>query len=111
VFLSASGRACPAPTPHFCRGEACLDLAPHAPRSRERNDAVGVLAVRKGSLPGEKALTFLESLADLPIAALAPTTKPAGRRLSVLTGRPRAKRPPTADAGDAGRAMVKSLCG
>ena len=33
-FLSASNRACPAPTSHRCRGEAGLALAPHAPRGR-----------------------------------------------------------------------------
>jgi len=37
VLLSASGRACPAPTTHPRRGEACL--AP--PRGRGRNHAVG----------------------------------------------------------------------
>ena len=31
------------------------------------------LAVRKGRLPGEKALAFLESLADLPIAVENPS--------------------------------------
>jgi len=34
-FPSASGRACPAPTLHLCRGEACLALAPYAVRSLE----------------------------------------------------------------------------
>jgi hypothetical protein len=49
LFLSASGRACgthatcPAPTPRPCRGEAGLALAPHAPRGRGRNRAVGAL--------------------------------------------------------------------
>ena len=40
--MSASGRACPAPTPHPRRGEARLAPAPHPPQSRERNHAVGV---------------------------------------------------------------------
>jgi len=31
LFLNASGRACPAPTPRPCRGEARLALVPHAP--------------------------------------------------------------------------------
>jgi hypothetical protein len=43
LFFSTSGRACPAPTPRPRRGEACLALAPHAPRSRGRNHAVWVL--------------------------------------------------------------------
>jgi len=41
VLLSASGRACPAPTTHPRRGEACL--AP--PRGRGRNHAVGALVL------------------------------------------------------------------
>ena len=31
LFLGALGRACPAPTPRPCKGEACLAFAPHAP--------------------------------------------------------------------------------
>ena len=40
LFLSASGRACPAPAPHACRGERCLASR----RGRGRNHAVAVLA-------------------------------------------------------------------
>src|ERR1035437_3707187 len=43
LFLNASGRACPAPTPRPCRDERSLTLAPHAPRGRGRNHAVGAL--------------------------------------------------------------------
>jgi hypothetical protein len=44
--MSASGWACPAPTPQPGRGEGApsgsLAPAPHAPRSQERNHAVGI---------------------------------------------------------------------
>src|ERR1035437_8668913 len=43
LFLSAPGRACPAPTPRPCRGEAGLAPAPHAPRGRGRNHAITAL--------------------------------------------------------------------
>ena len=36
-------RACPAPTPHSCRGEACLALAARVPRGQGRNHAVSAL--------------------------------------------------------------------
>src|ERR1019366_3366717 len=44
LLLSALGRACPAPTPRPCRGEACLARAPHATRGRGGNHDRGPIA-------------------------------------------------------------------
>jgi hypothetical protein len=43
-FFGASGRACPAPTPDPCRGEACLALALDARRRPRGNHAAGAIA-------------------------------------------------------------------
>src|ERR1035437_4462310 len=46
LFLSALGRACPAPTPRRGRGERCLALAPYGPRSQCESILAWVLTAR-----------------------------------------------------------------